>query len=222
MWATFFIVGGIWFWLLSIVALILLFWEIHEDKPIVGLITIGLYLGLIHLFGDASLPSTVSASPWVLYLGLPLYFAAGVVWGLIKWALYVNRHAIEYKRTRHGFLISKSKHPCLAGIKITEDTMVPPELRSEWRGGRYTSNSRPSARANKWKIITWMCYWPLSMIWSALDEPWRYIYEALSNIFQKISDKIYRRVGYDVDTDITETLKGEDEADYPVAGGGGA
>lgn len=212
MWAMFFIIGGVWFWLLSIVVLCLLLWEIHEEKPIIGLFTVGFYLALIHLFGDASVPSTLVSSPWILYLGIPIYVVAGVVWGLIKWSLYTNRHVIEYKQSRRRWLLEKQRgeHPALVGVTITEDTTVPTELRSEWKGGTVgwaNRRGKPSARNEKWKIITWMCYWPFSMLWTVLDEPWRYIYEVLSSVFQRISDKLYSNAGYDVDTDLTEVLK---------------
>jgi hypothetical protein len=202
MWAMFFIIGGVWFWLLSAVAVVVLLWEVHEDRPVIGLVTIGMYFALIHLFGNASIPSAVSHSPWTVYLGIPIYVLSGITWATIKWALYVNRYALRYAKERCDFLQSRSKNP----ENITVKTIVPPELREEWK--KYSRGKvKPRARDKKWEIITWMCYWPLSMLWTALDEPWRYIYEALSGMFQAISDKIYGRIGYDQDM----TLQGESE-----------
>lgn len=209
---TFFIVGGIWFWLLSAIVIVLLLWEVHRDRPILGLITVGLYLGMIHLFGDASLPSTINTSPWILYMGIPIYFLAGAIWGVTRWVLFVNRNAIEYKKYRKDFLTDRKNHPSLSGVTITEDTLVPEELREKW-ARRHNSFERPSARNNKWKIITWMCYWPFSMVWFAIDEPWRYIYDALSSMFQKISNKIYSRVGYDQDVFVTSREVRNNEGD---------
>jgi len=185
---AFFIIGGIWFWILSIVVVGFLFWEIHWNRPIAGLITVGLYLGIIHIFGDASFPTLIKESPWILYIGIPAYVVIGVGWSIAKWALYVNKEAIRYKEQRQQFLKAE-------GLSADPDTTVPKALKRRWQ---VQQPAKPSARQCKWKIITWMCYWPLSVMWSILDEPWRYIYEALANVFQKISDKIYSRAGYEV------------------------
>jgi hypothetical protein len=137
---------------------------------------------------------------------------AGAIWGVTRWVLFVNRNAIEYKRHRKDFLTDRKDHPSLSGVTITENTLVPEELREKWVRWLPMKPLVPvSARNNKWKIITWMCYWPFSMVWFAIDEPWRYIYDALSSMFQKISNKIYSRVGYDQDVFVTSREVRNDE-----------
>jgi hypothetical protein len=89
-----------------------------------------------------------------------------------------------------------SGSPVLFGV----DTPVPENL-------RHSDNSRsrkPLARQNKKRIITWMVYWPFSMVWTVLDEPWRLIYEAMARLFQRISDRVWRDLDNDIKTEPDE------------------
>lgn len=51
-----------------------------------------------------------------------------------------------------------------------------------------------NARENKERIINWMMYWPLSGIWTLIDDPvkkaFQKIFSGLENRFQKISDNL--------------------------------
>jgi hypothetical protein len=192
MWIEFFVVGGIWFWLLTALLMIALIWETSCERPILALFTLGFYGALIHLFGDASVFTSVKAHPEILYIGLPAYFFIGAVWGIVKWALHVRRQAVKYKERRLEFLIR-------AGIEeATLNTPVPDNLKERWQG-MGGNLAKPLVRQNKKMILTWMGFWPASVIWSIIDEPWRYIYDALHSLLQKISDKIYAGTGYEQD-----------------------
>jgi len=84
MWVEFFILGGIWFWLLTALFVVVLLWEIHSEKAIAAGVTIAVYLAALHFFGDANFFSYVREHPAVLYFGLPAFFAIGTVWIFIK------------------------------------------------------------------------------------------------------------------------------------------
>lgn len=64
---------------------------------------------------------------------------------------------------------------------------VPESLKSK----AFARSRKPLARQNKGRIIAWMVYWPFSMAWTLLDEPWRLIYEAMARLFQRISDQVW-------------------------------
>jgi len=197
MWMEFFVVGGIWFWLLTGLLVVALIWETSAARPLLALFTLVFYGALLHLFGDALLFSTIKAHPEVLYIGLPCYFLAGAVWSIINWALYVKRRANKYREERQGFLIGK-------GCKeATLDCLVPDEYREDWIQWHGTRNRKPLVRRNKGMVLTWMGLWPVSVI----DEPWRYIYDAIHNLLQRISDKIYAGTGYEQDLKRTKSVE---------------
>lgn len=197
-----FILGGVAFWILSSVMFLLLLWAASDDRAAASGLLVAGYLAAIYLLGNAA---TVSMpDPWVFYIGIPAYLAVGTLWGIGKWYLYVSRQVMSYKEHRQEFLIN-------SGIAhATMDMVVPANLKAKWRnmGHRYGGlHGRPVARQNKRRIISWMCFWPTSIIWSVIDEPWRRIYNAIASLLQRISDSIYERAGVDADLSKPTTLK---------------
>jgi len=196
MWIEFFILGGIWWWLLTALFVVTLIWEISGDRAVASFFTLGLYVAIIHFFGNATLFSTVASNPAILYIGIPVYFLSGTIWAFVKWFLYVRRDVGEYKKNRLAFLERN-------GIKNpTIDMMVPDPLKISWAKGYKTAI--PQVRHYKGEILTWMTLWPFSFVWTIIDEPWRYIYDTVANTLQRISNSIYREVGYDDDIDFKE------------------
>lgn len=179
MWALIF--TGAWFWILTAFVFALLVWEVATERSVKAVFTIALYILIIHLFGDAALFSMLKMHPELVYIGVPAFFVLGAVWSLAKWWLFVKREALEYREYRMSYLISN-------GISdATLDTIVPDHLK-----GRICEAKKPLARMHKNRIITWMVYWPFSMVWTILDEPWRLIYEFMSRVFQRISDHVWK------------------------------
>jgi hypothetical protein len=199
---------GAWFWILTALCILLLVCEVAAERSVAAGFTILLYLAAIHLFGNASLFSEVRDNPEYLYIGLPAFFAVGAAWALVKWWFFVKRSALEYRERRMAFLDGK-------GLTATLDTPVPDSLKAQWgdfqgrrvRVGRriVQTSAKPLARENKGRIITWMVYWPFSMAWTVLDEPWRLIYEAMSRLFQRISDRIWS--DFDADAAAEEEIR---------------
>jgi len=184
----FLIVGGVWFWILTALIIVLLVWEVAGERAIAGGFTLLAYLLLIHLFGNASIFAAVKAHPEYAYIGIPAFFLIGAIWSLVKWWFFVKRSALEYRESRMAFLEANGV------VGATLDTPVPENLKAR----AFARSRKPLARQNKGRIITWMVYWPFSMAWTLLDEPWRLIYEALARLFQRISDRIWA----DLDKDI--------------------
>jgi hypothetical protein len=187
--AEFFILGGIWWWFLTVAIFFLLVWEIAGEKVIAAFFTLGLYLGLIHLFGNASIFDTIGKNPALIYIGVPAYFIVGTGWGFIKWFLYIKRKILDYKETRQSWLQSSGVNDA------TLNTPIPDNLKESW----VIRVPNFYAVRHKNKIITWMAFWPLSMIWSFIDEPWRYIYNFCIGLLQKIADKVYKSSGIEQD-----------------------
>lgn len=187
---------GAWFWILTAAIAIVLVYEVAHERPVATGFTIVLYLLAIHLFGDAAVFSALRAHPAYIYIGVPAFFLAGALWALVKWWFYVKRKALEYRESRLEFLVVNKVEGA------TLDTPVPEDLRTR----SFPRPRKPLARQNKGRITTWMVYWPFSMVWTLLDEPWRLIYEAMARLFQRISDRVWG----DLDKDLR---KGNEEGE---------
>lgn len=57
-------------------------------------------------------------------------------------------------------------------------------------------NYIPKVVDNKGKIIAWMTYWPMSALWTIINDPVRRmydkIYRKLGKVYQKISDNVFK------------------------------
>jgi hypothetical protein len=60
---------------------------------------------------------------------------------------------------------------------------------------KYGSIDIPRASQNKYRILSWMYYWPFSSLWTLINEPLRksfeFVYSKIGGTFDKISDKIF-------------------------------
>ena len=173
---------GIWFWISTALFAGLLLWEVAGEKLIAAVFTTLVYLGAIHLFGGVSVFGTIAAHPEYAYIGLPAFLLAGGIWSIGKWWLFLNARKLDYKETRLAFLEAHGV------VGATLDTPVPQQL----RGDRMVPFvSKPLARRNKIRIINWMVFWPFSVVWTCLNEPWRMIYEALVTLYQRMADRVW-------------------------------
>jgi hypothetical protein len=84
-------VGGIWFWIITVLFVVFLVWEVATERAIASFLTILAYLGLIHVCGNASIFAAVRTHPEYVYIGIPAFFLAGAAWALAKWWFFVWR-----------------------------------------------------------------------------------------------------------------------------------
>lgn len=108
--------------------------------------------------------------PHVLF-GALIYLAIGVVWSILKWFIFL----FEKKRE-----IEKKYNNDLIKIKNYFAT---------------TANSIPVASSNKSLFSFWTIYWPLSMIWTLINNPVRRIFNVIfnfmTNTFNRMSKAVF-------------------------------
>ena len=97
-----FVLGGVAFWILSGIMLLLLLWAASDDRAVASGLLLAGYLAAIYLFGNAATLPVPEA--WVFYIGIPAYLVVGTLWGIGKWYLFVSRQVMSYKEHRQEFL----------------------------------------------------------------------------------------------------------------------
>jgi hypothetical protein len=202
-----FVIGSLWFWVAVVVFIIVEAILVEQEWGWWSFVTAAAFVGLLHWKGDLALFSWIAANPLMFAGILAWYVLVGCIWGVAKWTFHVKDSAFEYKETRRKFLQSN-------GIKdVNLNTRVPEELKIEWdqssRYGRY----RPQASDNKALIMMWMGYWPWSMSWSLLRDPFKWIYNRLAGRLERISEEIYRAAGFEDDYDNKDAYAAKHEAD---------
>lgn len=106
---------------------------------------------------------------WLIFI-LILYVALGVAWAFKKWYTFVTEARDQ--------------------LRESYNRAKPGDLTFE----QYTVGKRPLAIANKQRIVSWMVLWPFSFSWWAMTWPRRafaWLYERLSTVFDRISDRIF-------------------------------
>lgn len=206
--ALFFAFGGAWYFLFSGLWLILLFYWVEHDHMILSGLNIVLYILFLNFIVKKSVIDSFLENPGRSFLIVLGYIILGFVWSFIKWWLFVNRKAIQYKEKRCAWLIDRKKSylgrmsgKSIVDIKeITLETKVPEDLMEDWKSSTYSVGFIPKAVEHKMTISHWVLYWPVSALWSLLDDfigkvirvivvKFRYIYEMITkNAFKNIEE----------------------------------
>ena len=174
------IFGTIWFWTLLSVVAILIIWfledAINYEKTYRDTgggtkvtMTILAFLTLYFFFGSkeqfVQALYYIKGNPGTIILSIASYVVIGVIWSIVRWYFYLQGFKIHYIR-KNG--------PTKNGISF--------------RG-------IPKGADNKNRILTWMSYWPFSMFWTIINEPFRkvfrYIYSKIEGIYDKMAKSVF-------------------------------
>lgn len=190
--------GTIWFFILSTFFLVSLFYFVETEKIARSFLTVVFYIVFLQFVVKIDIFSSILQNPIKSILILLSYFFIGFIWSFVKWFMYVNKQALTIKLERIEFLKKHKDKHCLT---ITLDTPIPQDLLETWRYSK-SFIRKPVVHENKAKISHWVIYWPVSVIWSLLNDFIRktidiivikikFIYEKIaSNAFQTIEKEI--------------------------------
>jgi hypothetical protein len=197
MFASVFIIGSFWFWLLFISSFVLMVMFVEVwDRPFSAGLTAFVTLALLDLLGDLNLIEWILANPLLLILAIVGYFITGTCWSFVKWYIFVRDRKEAVEDFRHKF---KKKYKLMSNKPIPEnklnDWYKAINNYSEHIYGAFRSLEVPVAREYKERILVWATYWPWSMAFSLMADLVRQlftiIYAKMSNTYQKISNTIF-------------------------------
>lgn len=193
--------GMAWVWFLSLVVVesILLLVLIENDKP--GWCTFSLFstFGLLKFFAGVNLFEMAWHNPGTTALIVLGYFVAGTAWTIAKWYFFVRDKRARFDEAKADYAL----HPEYSHSYAKKDVPAPNEM-IEWVKSHkygsfvdyYTKTPVPSVRSNKSRIMTWMGYWPWSMVWTIINDPikraFKAIYNRIHNTLQAISNNAFK------------------------------
>jgi len=214
-----FALGSIWFFIISIATIIFLFYCVETEKAIRSLFLIVFYFLFLQFIVQVNLFSNINENPLKSVFYLLGYFVAGFLWSMVKWYLFVNKRALAYKTRRFSFLTEQraslikdnqerfdhSRQQASGRYleqlsNISLETQVPEFLAEEWRHQHNYNDddSKPEVHENKNKISNWVIYWPVSLIWSLINDFIKKLITAIilkiKFIYQKITNKAYKSI----------------------------
>lgn len=200
-------IGGIAIGLIGlfIIEAILLLSLVVWERPYSALISFLVSAGLADFFFGTGIYSTMWHQPWTAVAIVAGYVLAGVAWSFPKWWFYVRRIRDQYTESLAGF---KRQHHITSEQKLTPDQIHKFYNDNYFYGydnGDEQRNRQPwsqvmpvQASKNKNKILVWMMYWPFSLVWTLIDEPFKkafyFIFDQIKGLYQAISEKAFAGV----------------------------
>lgn len=127
------------------------------------------------------------------------YLIAGVVWSFLKWNEKVKKVFGEFKAVKDKYIAKKGKIETQEEVKDFSSYLVD---KTTWRSGSFYGRKTmaeivevitPKGIDNKSTIVAWISYWPLSLLATLLNNPFRrlfeYVYTLVSGLYDRISKK---------------------------------
>ena len=206
---TFLVVGSLWFWLFLAAELVLLIAYVESEKPAVQFatpISIVTFIVLLELGGSVDIFGFINNNKLLTGLLILGYIALGAVWGVFKWWLFCRNEFDKYAAAKAKFLRKN-------GIVGQADTTIPESLRANWRKTieesqrNYSPDDRisaepPQVRDHKSKIIRWMTFWVVSVLWSLchdfVSEVYQMVYHKISKVLQSMANRAFASQSADI------------------------
>jgi len=157
---TIFVVGTFWFWLLLVAAVILLIIALENDAFWKATLVVAVTITVLIFMGAGKELGSVGSAIWH-NPGTSVLCVLGYLLVGSGWSVYKwIRFLKEYARN----------------ISETDGKIREYELKG-------------LVKNNKTKLINWMTYWPFSMLWAALSDPFHEIYIRLTGLYDRLAKK---------------------------------
>lgn len=102
-----------------------------------------------------------------ILIGIPVYFAIGVLWFLYRWRGLILRQKAE-QREQFAEKLARVRE-FNARPKPATAVGAMPEREPTWD----EFSTRPAASAHKERIAGWIVLWPWGVLWTVLRWPWK-------------------------------------------------
>jgi len=211
--AAMFVFGGLWFWVVVLAWFGSLMWVSETESNVVGtIVTVLLAWGFLS-YND------FNVSVAAIIITILTYVATGAVWSVVKWMSFVRKHVAKFVTFKREWIRSnKRKYPALANASVETDFATLndniddinrafiADCREHFRYESRSGDIIPTPATNKNRITTWIIWWPASMIWTLIDDPFmrlvNWVIDELGNLYTNIAQHAfakYKIPGYNVD-----------------------
>lgn len=200
---------SVWFWIVLVAPLVLLTFTVEREYSEASLGLVVIFVALWLAFGPRELIHWLTQNTGQVLEALAAYVVIGVIWGTIKWWLFLRNTLFLFREAeRHYEKVKADYERKLAvwnGGSEGRRGVPPPRLstfreflRSESGGKLQFETLPPSPAKNKGRIIFWMSYWPVSLGWFLAHVPltrlYRWLYESLGEMFSRMSQAVFAKV----------------------------
>lgn len=206
-----FVLGAVGWWCLTILFVIYVFFALDRDYDSVGehshlfwpVFMLILYAVFMQFIAKADIFNFSIHHPLELILYVLGYFATGFVWSFVKWWLFVNTLADKYQAEKTEFLANFTPRESAVPRTYFVSSDGRTEQQREWESVVDRHHlQKPVATRYKGSITVWVMYWPISVVWSLLDDFIKKLVRHIVTMFQKfyqlISDSAFKKFEKDI------------------------
>jgi hypothetical protein len=123
----------------------------------------------------------IRANPMMVLYWFIGYIILGGLWSFFKWTRFVTRTVKEW--VKRGYSEDLRRLNAIKDAESDDMVELPREIDPTY---------------NKDRFFGWSMYWPLSVIWTLFDDPFRaifdFLYEQFGQLYTKIAKRIARRI----------------------------
>lgn len=142
-------------------------------------------------------------NPLIILKYLGIYLGLGIIWSFCKWYFFLKNVSADYQELKE---ITINQHgnlePNMLQAKIYETYRSiysysdKTKLKIE-SGVNHTYNLIiPQAKEYKALITSWITHWPISLVWTLINDPIKklinHIFSYIQGIFQQMSNAIFK------------------------------
>ena len=194
--STTFIIGA-WIAIAVLVAILL---EFELEGWATTFISLGIALLMWNYRGEVW--DFISQNPWPTLGFIVSYIIIGIVWSFIKWNTYVKRTFGRIKKVKDEFIAehkeinSKNRadfNQIIENLRLKDSSGYTISVFEKTTLDEIIKKVTPVASEKKTIITAWISYWPMSLVGTLLNNPFRHffewLYDNLSGYYDKITNK---------------------------------
>lgn len=167
-------------WILLAIFVASMFYNVEYEKGFSATATMVIASGIAYVLYDFNVISYFLANIKTVLVWFIGYLLIGTIWSIIKWYMYV----IAAK----NFLIANKFVKFRSALGENKEFL----FRGSWQ------SVPPKFLSNKARFMIWLIYWPISFVWTMINDPvkmaFEWIYSKLGSSMQKISDKVFEDI----------------------------
>jgi len=183
-----FLFGTFWWYGITLLFLIGAVIAIEKEEVMPAIIILILYGLYFQFLAGVDFFGYLLKNPLHLLYTITAYVVCGLVWSGIKWALFVNTEAEKQKDTWRYFLKNNNLPSSTKKLTLRK--------KRDWDSSNY--HKKPMFSGNKKKITIWVTYWPLSLIWSLLNDFVKKLMHLIvirfHKVYEAIANKAYKEI----------------------------
>lgn len=165
----------------------LLIYCVEDESPGYAFGLTIFFILLIQICSDFSIPGWINLNAGSFIKWGLAYIGVGVIYSTIKYILYLTDKRRTFDKKFNRF---KSKHKLKSDVTIENVPNVHKHICYETM--RFVSI--PDLFESTKYIVFWMSYWPWSAFWTILNNPLKWLFEELKEMFSGLWKGLHKRI----------------------------